>query len=131
MKKKPAWTFPDLPAFLTGLTLEQAAGLRALVRRYGWLVGLSPTGAVHALKVREPVNAYFAVIGSADDAPLFVAPPEETDKDDFAAIALVPGGEAAIVWSARVPLADALLCLEADAVVRSSQAAKSGKDGSN
>jgi len=131
MKKEPEWTFPDLPAFLAGLTLEQAVALRALVRRYGWLVGVSPSGAVHALKVRDPVDAYFAVIGSAEDAPLFVAPPVETGQDDFAAIALVPGGEAAIVWSARVPLAGVLLCLEADAVVRTSQAAKAGKDGSN
>lgn len=131
MTKKPEWTFPDLPAFLAGLTLDHVAALRALVRRHGQLIGVSPTGAVHALKVREPASAYFAVIGSAGDAPLFVAPPEETGADDFAGIALAPGGEAAIVWSARVALADVLLCLEADDVIRSSQLAKSGKDGSN
>lgn len=131
MKKKPEWTFPDLPPFLAGLTLEHLSRLRVLVRRHGMLVGLSPHGEVHSLKVREPVAAFLIVIGSAADAALIVAPPEGLDADGNAAIALVPGGGTAVDWSPKVPLADVLLCLDADAVVKTSQLDQSKKDGTN
>ncbi len=129
--KKPDWFFPDLPPFLAGLTLDHLARLRALIRRHGMSIGASPRGEVHCLKVRQPVEAFLIVIGSAEDAALLVAPHDGLLSDDHAAIALEPGGEAKVLWNPNVSLVDVLLCLDADAVVKTSQLSKTSKDGSN
>ncbi|HTK59628.1 MAG TPA: hypothetical protein VL283_00310, partial [Candidatus Baltobacteraceae bacterium] len=71
------------------------------------------------------------VLGSTDAAPLIVVPPEGRDDDRDARIALAPGGEVAVTWSRDIALADVLLCLDADAVVKTSQLRKTGEDGSN
>jgi hypothetical protein len=131
MPKKPDWTFPHLPGPLSGLTLEALDRLRALIRRHGMSVGAMPQGEVHGLKLREPIDAFLVVIGAADDAPLIVAPPDELAEDGHYAIALVPGGATALFWSPKIALAGVLACLQAEAVVKTSQLAKSGKDGAN
>lgn len=131
MPPPPDWTFPDLPPHLQGLTLEHLDRLRSLIRAHGRLVGSSPRGDVHGLKLRMPIDVFLIVIGSGEDATLIVAPPGEPPTVRQLNVALTVGGPTRIAWSPNVPLQDILDCLDPDLVIKTSQREKSGKDGTN
>lgn len=130
MAKRPDWTFPDLPPFLRGLTPVHLAGIRALARFNGQAVTFKAYGQGHVLSILQPVPVTLTVVGPDDDAPIVVLPPGQ-GIGDAVRIAMEPGGETVVTWSPQVRLADVLECLDAQAVVRTSQLEDSGKHGSN
>lgn len=131
MPQEPS-NFPDVPTFLTGLMLEHVSKLQALILEHGMFIGLAKLGKVYTLKVREPAPVHLMLIGPPELSDLLILDSENPEAGDYAVIRFPDtaiGGR--VVWNRAIPLADVLSVLDTDGVIKSSQIARSAKDGAN
>ena len=129
---KKIWLFPDVPPFLAGLTRELPVRLRELVTRHGIKLARSKDYDILCLKAIDP-EPMVLISGGTPQAPhALILDADGKVHDDHVTIVMEEAGtRTMLVWSPRITLKAVLLNLSADAVIKTSDLEKSGKDGSN
>jgi hypothetical protein len=130
--KNEVWQFPNIPASLTGLTLEHVSQLQAKILQHGTVVGTAALGQVLCMKVQLPVEMLLFLIGPPEKSDLLIVKAEGQSLEDLITIQLNERTiRGRILWNPLITIADVLMVLDTVMVVTTTEISKSSTSGQN